>query len=78
MSRKALVTGGNHHHLSCLEASSNFPTASGLLGRQVLKTFSEAGWTAVGTGLKRAKPPSIIKLDLLNYDELERVLDEVK
>ncbi|OCK82136.1 NAD(P)-binding protein [Lepidopterella palustris CBS 459.81] len=52
--------------------------ASGLLGRQVAKAFHIAGWKAVGTGLTRTHPPSIVKLDILNKDDIERLLDEVK
>jgi len=51
---------------------------TGLLGREVVKEFSEAGWKAIGTGVTRAKPPSIVKLDLLEEGGIERVLDEVK
>ncbi|EON63055.1 hypothetical protein W97_02282 [Coniosporium apollinis CBS 100218] len=51
---------------------------TGLLGREVVKEFNEAGWKAIGTGVTRAKPPSIVKLDLLEEGGIERVLDEVK
>jgi len=52
--------------------------ASGLLGRQVLKAFQREGWNAVGTGLTRATPPSILKVDLCSKTEIETTLDEVK
>lgn len=52
--------------------------ASGLLGRQVRRTFETDSWKAVGTALTRPSPPEIIKLDILNTEEIERVLDEVK
>ncbi|TID23130.1 NAD(P)-binding protein [Venturia nashicola] len=52
--------------------------ASGLLGREVAKSFEYAHWDVVGTGLTRAKPPSIVKLDLLNGEDIKRVLDEEK
>ena len=52
--------------------------ASGLLGRQVQKVFSNEGWKAIGTGLNRISPPEVIKLDILNTKEIDRVLDEVK
>lgn len=52
--------------------------ASGLLGRQVLQAFQRAGWEAVGTGLTRAKPPSILKVDLSDGGAIEQVLDQVK
>lgn len=52
--------------------------ASGLLGRQVLAAFKDARWDVVGTGLTRATPPSIIKLDLCNESEIEKALDDIK
>ncbi|KAF2090714.1 NAD(P)-binding protein [Saccharata proteae CBS 121410] len=52
--------------------------ATGLLGHQVVKEFESRGWTVVGTGLSRAKPPSVIKLDILDTEAVESVLDEVK
>lgn len=52
--------------------------ASGLLGRQVQRVFHVHGWDAVGTALKRVSPPEIIKMDILDADEIDRVLDEVK
>ncbi|QDS69132.1 hypothetical protein FKW77_010389 [Venturia effusa] len=52
--------------------------ASGLLGRDVAKSFEYAHWDVVGTGLSRPKPPSIVKLDLLNGEDIKRVLDEEK
>ena len=52
--------------------------ATGLLGRQVLKAFQEAGWDLVGTGFSRAKPPSIIKLDVSDEAAVSSALDELK
>jgi S-adenosylmethionine synthetase len=52
--------------------------ATGLLGRQVVKAFEREGWTVTGTGYTRAKPPSILKLDLGSEVEITKVLDEVK
>ncbi|KAF2792705.1 NAD(P)-binding protein [Melanomma pulvis-pyrius CBS 109.77] len=52
--------------------------ASGLLGRQVQRVFHLDGWKSIGTGLKRIDPPEVIRLDILNAKEIERVLDEVK
>ncbi|KAF2021411.1 NAD(P)-binding protein [Aaosphaeria arxii CBS 175.79] len=52
--------------------------ASGLLGRQVQRQFHLDGWKAVGTGLNRISPPEVIKLDILDKNEIDRVLDEVK
>ncbi|KAF2096017.1 NAD(P)-binding protein [Rhizodiscina lignyota] len=51
---------------------------SGLLGREVLKAFERAGWKAVGTALTRTNPPSIVKLDLEDEDEIEKILEDVK
>ena len=52
--------------------------ATGLLGRQVLKAFQEAGWDVVGTGFSRAKPPSIVRLDVFDEAAISSALDEVK
>ncbi len=52
--------------------------ATGLLGRQVIRAFDRAGWTVVGTGFSRAKPPSILKVDLEDQDAIEAALDEAK
>lgn len=42
------------------------------------KAFDIDGWQAIGTGLTRASPPEIIKLDIRDATEIERVLEEVK
>ncbi|KAJ4377613.1 hypothetical protein N0V83_000440 [Neocucurbitaria cava] len=52
--------------------------ASGLLGRQVQRQFLLDGWKSIGTGLNRISPPDVIKLNILNPQEIERVFDEVK
>ncbi|EWC47361.1 hypothetical protein DRE_00329 [Drechslerella stenobrocha 248] len=52
--------------------------ATGLLGRQVVRAFDEAGWTVTGTGLSRAKPPQILKVDLSNSDEVGKLLDDIE
>ena len=53
--------------------------ATGLLGRQVANTFERAaGWEVVGTGFTRASPPSILKVNLCNKDDVEKTLDAVK
>jgi S-adenosylmethionine synthetase len=44
----------------------------------VQRQFLLDGWTSIGTGLNRISPPEVIKLDILNPKEIERVLDEVK
>lgn len=38
--------------------------ATGLLGRQVVAAFKQAGWATIGTGYSRADPPRIYRLDL--------------
>jgi S-adenosylmethionine synthetase len=52
--------------------------ATGLLGRQVVIAFQREGWLVTGTGYTRAKPPSILKVDLGSQAEITKVLDEVK
>ena len=54
--------------------------ATGLLGRPVLRAFSESPeWEAVGTGFSRAKPSNkIIKLDLGDQAAVEKTIDDVK
>ncbi|KAH4204667.1 hypothetical protein HBI18_075920 [Parastagonospora nodorum] len=52
--------------------------ASGLLGRQVQRQFFLDGWKSIGTGLSRVVLPDVIKLDILDRKEVERVLDEIK
>lgn len=52
--------------------------ATGLLGRQLIKAFEQAGWKTVGTGFHRAKPPSILKVDVTDQSAVDRALDEVR
>lgn len=52
--------------------------ASGLLGREVLRVFQEHGWNVIGIGLTRAKPPTVIKLDLSDLAALQSTLDKVR
>ena len=52
--------------------------ATGLLGREVVRAFERAGWEVVGTGFSRASPPRVLKLDVQDEREVQRVLDEVK
>ncbi|KAK3060316.1 hypothetical protein LTS18_008813 [Coniosporium uncinatum] len=51
---------------------------TGLLGREVVKAFKRAGWMAIGTGLTRANPPDILMLDLLQEEDIEKVLSDAK
>ncbi|KAJ5621052.1 NAD dependent epimerase/dehydratase family protein [Penicillium lagena] len=52
--------------------------ASGLLGRQVFNVFQRSGVLVVGQGFSRATPPTILKANLEQTDEIKRILDEVK
>ncbi|KAI5799264.1 hypothetical protein DFH27DRAFT_88988 [Peziza echinospora] len=52
--------------------------ATGQLGRQVQRAFEKEGWTVVGTGFSRAKPPTIRKVDLQNREEVVALLDECR
>jgi len=52
--------------------------ATGLLGREILKAFKRAGWLCIGQGFTRAVPPTILKANLEDPKEIERLLDEVK
>lgn len=52
--------------------------ASGLLGREVVKAFEREEWQVVGTGLSRAKPPSILRVDLTDQQQVEKALDEAR
>lgn len=42
------------------------------------RVFELDGWKAIGTGLNRVSPPEVIKLDILDKNEIDRVLDEAK
>ena len=50
--------------------------ATGLLGRQIIKAFNQAGWKTVGTGFTRADPPTILKANLEDQTAIEDVLDK--
>ncbi|RMD41705.1 hypothetical protein DV735_g3419, partial [Chaetothyriales sp. CBS 134920] len=50
--------------------------ATGLLGREVVKAFEAAGYDVVGTGFKRASPPKILKVDIQDADEVQRLFTE--
>ncbi|KAK4940735.1 hypothetical protein LTR10_019245 [Elasticomyces elasticus] len=51
--------------------------ATGLLGRQVLKAFEEAGWQATGTGFSRASG-EIRKLDIQDEDAVAQLFAAIK
>lgn len=48
------------------------------MGREVTKAFKQAGWLTVGQGFNRAKPPTILKVNLEDPQEIKRLLDESK
>lgn len=52
--------------------------ATGLLGREVQKSFQRAGWDVVGTGFSRAQPPLTLQLDLRREEEVIAILDKVQ
>jgi len=52
--------------------------ATGLLGRQVVQAFERAEWKVIGTGFTRAKPPSILKVDLGSEAEIRKALEQAK
>lgn len=52
--------------------------ATGLLGREVTKSFKQAGWMTVGQGFNRANPPTILKANLEDPSDIKRILDEAK
>ncbi|KAL4978913.1 hypothetical protein BDW66DRAFT_129005 [Aspergillus desertorum] len=52
--------------------------ATGLLGRQVFDRFKRSGCLTVGQGFSRANPPTILKCDLENLNNIKGLLDEAK
>ncbi|CAK7565116.1 MAG: hypothetical protein SEPTF4163_003025 [Sporothrix epigloea] len=51
--------------------------ASGLLGRQVVRAFQQAGWDVTGTAFSRANGTSLIKVDLEDAAAIKDALDGV-
>jgi dTDP-4-dehydrorhamnose reductase len=43
----------------------------------VQREFLLDGWKSIGTGLNRITSPDVLRLDILNRDEIVRVLDQV-
>jgi S-adenosylmethionine synthetase len=43
----------------------------------VQREFLLDGWRSIGTGLSRITAPEVVRLDILNQNEISRVLDEV-
>jgi NAD(P)-dependent dehydrogenase (short-subunit alcohol dehydrogenase family) len=60
------------------ETTALITGATGLLGRQVVRAFERRKWTVKGTGFSRADGTTILKVDLGNASEVEKVLDTVK
>ncbi|KAI1771927.1 NAD(P)-binding protein [Hypoxylon cercidicola] len=52
--------------------------ATGLLGRQVVRAFERGNWNVKGTGYSRADGVSILKVDLVNAEQVASTLDNVK
>ncbi|PMB68629.1 Methionine adenosyltransferase 2 subunit beta [Beauveria bassiana] len=50
--------------------------ATGLLGRQVSRVFRRKGWNVKGTGFSRADGVDVLKVDLGNPSEIEKLLEE--
>ncbi|KAH7318476.1 hypothetical protein B0I35DRAFT_432160 [Stachybotrys elegans] len=50
--------------------------ATGLLGREVVRSFHFNGWNTKGTGYSRADGVDILKVDLSNESEVENALGE--
>lgn len=41
------------------------------------REFQLDGWKSIGTGLSRIASPDVVKLDILNQDEIASVLDQI-
>ena len=52
--------------------------ATGFLGRQVVKAFDFHNWDIKGTGFSRADGTTVLKLDLSQGAEVEKILEETK
>ncbi|KAI1376448.1 NAD(P)-binding protein [Hypoxylon crocopeplum] len=52
--------------------------ATGLLGRQVVRAFERSNWNIKGTGYSRADGLSVLKVDLVNAEQVAAALDNVK
>lgn len=48
--------------------------ASGLLGRELLRHFTQQGWDCLGVAFSRARE-KLVKVDLCRRDEVEKVID---
>lgn len=52
--------------------------ATGLLGREVVKSFDLKFWKVKGTGYSRADGFDILKADLQDADQVAKILDETR
>ena len=52
--------------------------ATGFLGRQICKAFEQAGWDVVGTGFSRARPPTLLRLDLADHEAVAKRVEQEK
>ena len=66
------------HNINNMAKIALITGATGLLGRQVVKAFTRAGWEVKGTGYTRASPPTILKVDLSSEAAVAKTLEDVK
>ncbi|CAF0714860.1 unnamed protein product [Adineta steineri] len=52
--------------------------ASGVLGRQVTNRFIDAGWDVTGLAYNRANKKHLIRCDLTNFDETDKIIREIQ
>ncbi|CAF1311664.1 unnamed protein product [Adineta ricciae] len=52
--------------------------ASGVLGRQVTNRFLDAGWNVTGLAYSRANKNHLIRCDLTNFEETNKVIHDVQ
>ncbi|UJR31620.1 hypothetical protein I4U23_019102 [Adineta vaga] len=52
--------------------------ASGVLGRQVTNRFLDAGWNVTGLAYTRANKTHLIRCDLTNFEETNKIIQDVK
>jgi len=48
--------------------------ASGVLGRQVTNLFIDAGWNVTGLAYNRANKNHLLRCDLTNFDETNKII----
>ena len=87
------VAFGDGNAVNELHLSSDYwiSTATGLLGRAVVKEFERGGWNVIGTGFSRVGQDDgyqgegrgggsaqMVRLDLLDEEAMDRVLKEIR